>query len=190
MKPVSTSLEVRELEHKKKLLEKKRNFDLADIEQHQLRYKEMKLQRSIHRSEEPHVAMSLPRYPKGKFLEMYEQEQHTRKEEERLKEEERRANVEKRLKYGELVKKIFLPPKPPKKEEETASKIKPPTPDVVVNGAFKQEVVTRKTYTNSHDAIHKSSLRQRLPELAKVTNSSSLSKHVSGRESVEPVNEI
>jgi hypothetical protein len=29
MKPVSTSLEVRELENKKRILEKKRNFDLA-----------------------------------------------------------------------------------------------------------------------------------------------------------------
>lgn len=74
LKPISTSLEMRELETKKKLLEKKRNFDMAEIEQHQLRYKELKLQRSIHRSEEPHVSMSVPRYPKGKFLEQIESE--------------------------------------------------------------------------------------------------------------------
>jgi hypothetical protein len=88
-----------------------------------------------------------------------------------------------------LVKKIFLPPKPHKKEEEPLSKIKPPTPDVMVNGAFKQDAVTRKTYTNSHDTLHKNSLRQRLPELAKATGSS-LSKHVSdGRETKQFISE-
>lgn len=55
-----------------------------------------------------------------------------------MREEERRNLVEKRLKYGELVKKIFLPPKPVKKPDEEVTRIKPPTPDVVVNGSIKQ----------------------------------------------------
>jgi hypothetical protein len=61
--------------------------------------------------------MSMPKYPKGKFLEQIEIEERHRREGERIKEEEKRTNVEKRLKYGELVKKIFLPPKPTKRLE-------------------------------------------------------------------------
>lgn len=50
-------------------------------------------------------------------MEQIELEDRQKKEEEKIREDEKRANVEKRLKYGELVKKIFLPPKQTKKIE-------------------------------------------------------------------------
>lgn len=57
----------------------------------------------------------IPRYHKNTWIERLEEEEFKKKEEEKLKELQRKAQLEKRLKYGELVKNIFLP----KKKEES-----------------------------------------------------------------------
>lgn len=55
------------------------------------------------------VGRSVPHYQKNMWLELIEEQEQKRKEEEKLKELSRKETLEKRKRYGELVKNIFIP---------------------------------------------------------------------------------
>lgn len=57
------------------------------------------------------------KYSRNVWIERIEEEEQRKKEEDRRNQERRKSQLEKRLKYGELVKNIFLPKR---KEKEVS----------------------------------------------------------------------
>ncbi len=65
------------------------------------------------------VGRSVPQYQKNMWLEQIEEQDQKRKEDEKLKELQRKETLDKRKKYGELVKNIFIPKMKKENQEET-----------------------------------------------------------------------
>ena len=76
------------------------------------------------------VGKSIPQYQKNRWLEIVEEQEQKRREEEKIKELQRKETLEKRKKYGELVKNIFIPKTKKERSQESKDRdLKPSTPD-------------------------------------------------------------
>ena len=91
--------------------------------------------RSLKKDRPESLGRPIPKYPKNMWIEQLEEQQLKKKEQEKIKETIKKIQLDKRRKYGELVKNIFIPKT--KKEtinEEMVQRVqqKPQTPEAFV----------------------------------------------------------
>ena len=67
--------------------------------------------KQIKRDRSESISHQQPKYQRSQWTQQLEQEDFRRKEEMKVKQFQRKNNLDKRNKYGELVKNIFLPKK-------------------------------------------------------------------------------
>lgn len=92
--------------------EKRAEVNFREIEEHEKRYLLVKEQeRQIKQERSESQPRQVHKYQKNAWTEKLEEEEFKKREEEKLRELQRKAQLEKRLKYGQLVKNIFLPKK-------------------------------------------------------------------------------
>lgn len=104
--------EVNEAENKHRVVEKRKDVNFREIEEHERNYLMRKEQaRQIKRDRSESINHQPQKYHRSQWTQQLEEEDFRRKEEMKVKELQRKNNLDKRNKYGELVKNIFLPKK-------------------------------------------------------------------------------